>query len=639
MDHNAVYVVFYMCLVSACTSLELRLAQDTSSLMRGPRAVCGVLTCDDIINSSISDRVDNRDVSHVISFDKILSMSLYKKASTRFTAGTTNKRDVLVASVTPQEPSLIRVANGVKVVGSLDTGRATVRVELVKREDCQSEFTCHVRGLDSQGKEAMSTASLVQQPCHSENQVDRGKGMPSLSLQLLTSIQQLVTHSVAGLEDKIEQIKKDFSDQITSLEKNVNGRTDTLENNLNDQMGQLLKDFGDKSDTFENRIDNKLDLLENRMEDKIDNNNNLNKLIQLDVKVSTYLDQFRSQAKTDIIDTLENLKQEMQQEQRLALRNVSGKVEETVNKTSGLLASLKSEFDLIKLNDQINLLTFRNETGRIYNALVSEDNVCRRMMNETVSLNTEMLVNFKELKSNAQNWTTETQSNFRDSLSGLEQIMSKAMANALIPSSCTKGMRPSLSPNFLYPMTYSKHGLNVSFLCDTITDNGGWIIIQRRVTGTINFNRNWADYRQGFGLVVEDYWLGNDNIHTITSSGTYELRVEVQYKGRKAFAHYASFSIADESDNYRLRIGAYDGTAGDSLAYHNGHEFSTVDRDNDKGNTVNCAEIHGGGWWFAHCDKSNLNGNWGIEDDTGVEWHAFTSSDTASYSEMKIRRV
>ncbi|GFR88006.1 ficolin-1 [Elysia marginata] len=332
----------------------------------------------------------------------------------------------------------------------------------------------------------------------------------------------------------------------------------------------------------------------------------------------------------------------MQQEQTLALRNVSGRVEETLNKTSGLMTFLKGEFDLFKSSDQINKLTLRNETERIYNMLVSEDNVCRRMMNETLSLNTEMLVNFKEFKSNAQNWTTETQSNFRASLSGLKQIMSKelkAMTDILVPSSCEKGMLPSLPPNFLHPMTYSKHGLNFEFLCDTITDNGGWIIIQRRVTGTTDFNRNWADYRQGFGLVDEDYWLGNDNIHNLTSSGTYELRVELQYKGRKAFAHYASFSIADESDNYRLSVGAYDGTAGDSLIYHNGHQFTTVDRDNDSDDSDNCAKADGGGWWFKYCDESNLNGNWGIKDDSGVEWFDLTGRDSASYTEMKIRQV
>ncbi|GFR64756.1 hypothetical protein ElyMa_003640100, partial [Elysia marginata] len=411
--------------------LELRLTQDTSSLLPGPRAVCGVLTCDDVINSSISDRVDDKDVSHLISFDKILSMSLYKKASTRFQADTANTRDVLVASVTPQEPSLMRVANGMKVVGSLDAGRATVRVELVKRGDCQSEFTCHVRGLDSQGREAVSTASLLQQPRHRESQVDDGKMMSSSSLQLLASIQQLVTQSVAGLEDKMRELRTD-----------LNGRIESFESKVEDQMGLLLKDLGDKSDTFEHRIDNKLDFFENRIEDKLDNNNNnLNKLIHLDVKVSRYLDQFRSQANMDIAGALENLKQEMQQEQTLALRNVSGRVEETLNKTSGLLTSLKGEFDLLKSSDQISRLTFRNETERIYNTLVSEDNVCRRMMNETVSLNTEMLVNFKELISKAQNWTTNTQSNVRASLPGLRQIMPKelkALTDVLVPSSCEK---------------------------------------------------------------------------------------------------------------------------------------------------------------------------------------------------------
>ncbi|GFR78939.1 hypothetical protein ElyMa_005861700 [Elysia marginata] len=348
------------------TGLDLTLTRAIPAII-GTRRFCRVVTCS---KGTESSKAGNDTTNSTLVFNSILSMSLVKRVS-----DTTNKLDVLVALVTMQEPSLMQETNSMTVVGSLEAARATVRVELEKREDCQSEFTCYVLGVDSQGREAVSTASLVQQP----RRMDDGKVMSSLPLHLqsVASIQQLVTQSVAGLEDnmrqlqtdlygriesfesevedKMEQFQRHFSDQIKSYENNVNSWTETLDNNLKDQIEQLLKYCGDKSDTFEQRIDNKLDLFENRIEDEIDNYNSLNKLIQLDIKMSTYLDQFRSQAKTYIVDFLENLKQEMHREQEQALRNISGRVEEFLSKTSGLLTSMKGEFDIFKSYDQINI--------------------------------------------------------------------------------------------------------------------------------------------------------------------------------------------------------------------------------------------------------------------------------------------
>jgi ficolin len=47
------------------------------------------------------------------------------------------------------------------------------------------------------------------------------------------------------------------------------------------------------------------------------------------------------------------------------------------------------------------------------------------------------------------------------------------------------------------------------------TDGGGWTVFQRRVNGTADFYRNWADYQAGFGN-IEEFWLGNDHLAAMT---------------------------------------------------------------------------------------------------------------------------
>lgn len=171
-------------------------------------------------------------------------------------------------------------------------------------------------------------------------------------------------------------------------------------------------------------------------------------------------------------------------------------------------------------------------------------------------------------------------------------------------------------------------------VCCKMANNAGWTVIQRRLDGSVDFFRNWEEYKRGFGDPRGELWLGNDHIYELTNQADYMLRIEmVDFDGRHHFAEYDHFRIEDESGDYRIHVHGYHGNAGDSLtptwSNHDGQLFSTFDRDNDGRFYDNCAEKFRGAWWFRSCFESHLNGLYyrrGEHDhyfrQNGIQWNA-----------------
>ncbi|XP_058230707.1 tenascin isoform X2 [Hemibagrus wyckioides] len=174
--------------------------------------------------------------------------------------------------------------------------------------------------------------------------------------------------------------------------------------------------------------------------------------------------------------------------------------------------------------------------------------------------------------------------------------------------------------------------------CDMTTDGGGWIVFVRRQSGKLDFFRNWRNYTAGFGDMNDEFWLGLSNLHKITSFGQYELRVDLRDKGEQAYAQYDKFSVSEPRSRYKVHVGGYSGTAGDSMTYHNGRPFSTYDHDNDIAVT-NCALSYKGAFWYKNCHRVNIMGRYGDNSHSkGVNWFHWKGHEhSIEFAEMKLR--
>nr|KAI8726505.1 hypothetical protein BgiMline_034356 [Biomphalaria glabrata] len=254
---------------------------------------------------------------------------------------------------------------------------------------------------------------------------------------------------------------------------------------------------------------------------------------------------------------------------------------------------------------------------------INQDNI--ENVREEVKINQQNLTRLKEtidlLQYNLSNYEGKTNYTFL-----LQEIQ-----NTLIPQSC----RGIIHKKERVEVTLAS-GLKV--MCDTKTDGGGWIIFQRRINGSVDFYRGWKEYRDGFGdYNIGEFYLGNENIFNLTSTGQYDLRIDLEYNDKKYFAQYENFKVLSETEKYKLKIRKYSGNAGNGLFYHNNMFFTTFDRDNDERSDLNCAEDRSGAWWYDGCHRSNLNGLWGSTSyQKGMNWFELTGhSKSVSFSEMR----
>ncbi|XP_076464509.1 uncharacterized protein LOC143296455 [Babylonia areolata] len=156
-------------------------------------------------------------------------------------------------------------------------------------------------------------------------------------------------------------------------------------------------------------------------------------------------------------------------------------------------------------------------------------------------------------------------------------------------------------------------GLNlyVSVLCDM--KGGGWTVLLKREDGSLDFYRDWEDYKRGFGSSFGEQYLGNEVMHYLTNQDQYSLQVDLKdWQGNTRTATYRHFWLGDEEQYYQLHVLGYSGDAGDGLGKHDGMRFSTRDRDHDLLSQEqmggSCARRFRGAGWYFRCYASNLMG-------------------------------
>uniref|UniRef100_A0A6B0V763 Putative ixoderin b5 n=1 Tax=Ixodes ricinus TaxID=34613 RepID=A0A6B0V763_IXORI len=208
-------------------------------------------------------------------------------------------------------------------------------------------------------------------------------------------------------------------------------------------------------------------------------------------------------------------------------------------------------------------------------------------------------------------------------------------------------MRERSSNNKKYEIYPLGSLLNVT--CDMASDGGGWTVVQRRTEKEASdalFEKAFEDYERGFKTNEGSFWIGLENLHSLTSYPNNQQALRIELKRKEAtettVVLYNKFQVGSKEEHYKLTIGEYQGPSGtdyDALSHHNGAEFAIkymADKIGDR-----CSVSLSGGWWFKTCNEANLNGrkfnNPPSINALGITWHVKGKNESYKYIYDKVK--
>ncbi|GFR91130.1 ficolin-1, partial [Elysia marginata] len=372
MDRTLCIATIWLCFVAHCSGVEL-------TFNPGPLNTCGILTCKEDINVMGSSTSGKDQDGSRISFKRVLSLSLIKMASNN----AEGQRDSILATVSSQTSRIKKDSDGMKVVGLLEPGRASLTVELLKVEDCKANFVCRVLGVDKQERKAVSSLKLVQQNDQKVNSASLAQTAP---LQMLNLIKQFISGLENRVGDKLMSIESRIEDKLEStintieeLRKDLISRSRAFENRIEDRVRELQRYLTTRSDSFKDHIYQKLDWFENRIEDKIDSSkNDRYKPVQINTQIQKQL-----------VESIDGMIERFQKEQRQFMENICQQSEQPINRTAPPLLNLVNEAsDSPISNGQADAVTKSEEQS----VVVTEKQTCYKGMKNSLDQTNERYV-------------------------------------------------------------------------------------------------------------------------------------------------------------------------------------------------------------------------------------------------------
>ncbi|XP_013387668.1 angiopoietin-1-like, partial [Lingula anatina] len=97
----------------------------------------------------------------------------------------------------------------------------------------------------------------------------------------------------------------------------------------------------------------------------------------------------------------------------------------------------------------------------------------------------------------------------------------------------------------------------------------------------MDFQRNWTEYKNGFGDPRDQFWMGNEALHALTNQGNYSMQIDMlSCNGNFYYARWNLFRIENETQKYAVEaisVESFNTSSNSNLDDVHGRRFGTYD--------------------------------------------------------------
>ncbi|XP_063903606.1 fibrinogen-like protein 1 isoform X2 [Zophobas morio] len=348
--------------------------------------------------------------------------------------------------------------------------------------------------------------------------------------------------------------------------------------------------------------------------------------------------------KNEIIPkTDENFRRQLTEAKNEILVKIDASEESTklaVSKNEDLASEIQSVCQSVKEQLMETSNEIIQEIGELRESRVACSSDLKKKLNETKNyivdeMKSVLSDNEKLMQVNMQAQLNETKAEIaglgdfdevKNQLAKTQQkILVEIQQCRSVPEDCREVQKRGFNTSGIYRIQPRLSLQSFLVWCDMSSYDGGWTSVVNRFDGSQNFYLNWTDYKQGFGNLSGEHWVGLDHLYELTNSKRVDLLVEmIDWDLLKVYALYDDFVVGNEAESYPLKtLGRNRGIIEDSLKYQIRAKFSTADKDH----TGSCATSFEGGWWYTGCYHACLTGKHvdprKISSMSGIKWGAF----------------